>query len=143
MCVHACTHTRVRTCAFSHVRLFVTHGLWHGRLCCPWKFPARILEWVVISYSPHLPDPGTESMSLVSPALAGRFLTSGTTWEAIMSVSLIELVEVISRKCPTFPKKKGILLTDGLLDLYISFFLVLQPADFGLASQNNQVSQFL
>ena len=131
----------VRTCALSHVQLFATQGLWHARLFCPWKFPARILQWVVISYSPHLPDPGTESMSLVSPALAGRFLTSGTIWEAIMSVSLIQSVEVISRKCLTFPKKEEILLTDGLL--YISFFLVLQPEDFGLASQNNQVSQFL
>ena len=46
-------------------------------------FQARTLEWIVVSYSPHLPDPGIESMSLVSPALAGRFLTSGTTWEAI------------------------------------------------------------
>ena len=27
----------------------------------------------------HLPDPGTESMS---PALAGRFLTTSTIWEA-------------------------------------------------------------
>ena len=60
-----------------------------------------------------------------------------------MSVSLIQLVEVISRKSLTFPKKEGILLTDGLLDLHISFFLVLQPGGFELASQNNQVSQFL
>ena len=29
-----------------------------------------------------LPDPGTEPRSLKSPALAGRFLTPGATWEA-------------------------------------------------------------
>ena len=34
---------------------------------------ARILEWVVISFSRDLPDPGIE---LMSPALAGRFLTT-------------------------------------------------------------------
>ena len=33
----------------------------------------RILEWVAISFSGDLPDPGIESTSLVSPVLAGRF----------------------------------------------------------------------
>ena len=32
-----------------------------------------------------LPDPGIESASLVSPALAGGFFTSSTTWEAPIS----------------------------------------------------------
>ena len=31
----------------------------------------------------HLPNPGSESMSLMSPALAGGFFTSSTTWEAL------------------------------------------------------------
>ena len=30
-----------------------------------------------------LPNPGIEPMSLVSPALAGRFFTTGATWEAL------------------------------------------------------------
>ena len=30
----------------------------------------------------HLPDPGIEPTSLMSPALADRFFTTGTTWEA-------------------------------------------------------------
>ena len=30
-----------------------------------------------------LPNPGIEPVSLASPALAGRFFTTGTTWEAI------------------------------------------------------------
>ena len=34
---------------------------------------ARILEWVAICYSRGSPDPGTEPMSLVSPALAGGY----------------------------------------------------------------------
>ena len=29
-----------------------------------------------------LPEPGFETMSLMSPALAGRFLTTSATWEA-------------------------------------------------------------
>ena len=44
-------------------------------------FQARILEWVAISYSGDLPNPGIEPTSLVSPALAGLFTTS-TTREA-------------------------------------------------------------
>ena len=31
-----------------------------------------------------LPDPGIEPMSLKSPALAGRFFTTSTTWEEII-----------------------------------------------------------
>ena len=62
-------------CTASHVGLFVTpctvalqsplHGI----------FQARMLEWVAISY------PGIEHASLESPALAGRFFTTSTTWE--------------------------------------------------------------
>jgi len=39
-------------------------------------FQARILEWVAISFSSDLPDPGMEPMSLASPTLAGRFFTT-------------------------------------------------------------------
>ena len=35
----------------------------------------RILEWVAISSPERLPDPGIEPVSLMSPALAGRFFT--------------------------------------------------------------------
>ena len=43
---------------------------------------ARILEWVAISSSGDLPDPGIEPASLTSPNLAGGFFTTSTTWEA-------------------------------------------------------------
>ena len=33
-----------------------------------------------------LPEPGTETLSLTSPALARRFFTSSTTWEAPLHV---------------------------------------------------------
>ena len=46
------------------------------RLLCPWdSLQARILEWVAISYSRDLLDPGMES-PVGSPALAGRLLTT-------------------------------------------------------------------
>ena len=43
---------------------------------------ARILEWVAVPSAGALPDPGIEPLSLMSPALAGVFFTSSTTWEA-------------------------------------------------------------
>ena len=53
-----------------------------------WKFPLsmwfpRQERWHGLPFpSPEdLPDPGMEPVSLMSPALAGRFFTS-TTWEA-------------------------------------------------------------
>ena len=42
---------------------------------------ARVLEWVAISFSRGLPDPGMEPRSLASPALAGGFFTTRATWE--------------------------------------------------------------
>ena len=35
----------------------------------------------------HLPDTGIEPMSLMSPALAGRFFTTSTTWEALQHLT--------------------------------------------------------
>ena len=67
-------------CVLSCVQLFAT----------PWTVahqpppPARILEWVAISYfrESSRPDPRIESMPLAHPALAGRFLPTSSTWEA-------------------------------------------------------------
>ena len=36
-----------------------------------------------------LPDPGMESPSLTSPALAGRFFTTSATWEAPKTLSIL------------------------------------------------------
>ena len=40
--------------------------------------------WSGLSFPPpgDLPDPGITPTSLASPALAGRFFTTGATWEA-------------------------------------------------------------
>ena len=46
-------------------------------------FQAGVLEWFDISYSRgSLSNPGIEPTSLASPALAGGFFTTSTTWEA-------------------------------------------------------------
>ena len=42
-----------------------------------------MLEWVAIPFSRYLPDPGTKLMSFASPALAGGFFITSTTWEAL------------------------------------------------------------
>ena len=39
-------------------------------------------EWVAYSPSGDLPDPGMESVSLLSPACAGGFFTPSTTWNS-------------------------------------------------------------
>ena len=43
---------------------------------------SRILEWVAMPSSRDLPKPGIELLSLMSPALAGGFVTTSATWEA-------------------------------------------------------------
>ena len=56
-------------------------------------FQARILEWVAISYTWNIPGTYQEHtwvcsppryQTHVSPALAGRFLTTSTTWKACL-----------------------------------------------------------
>ena len=43
---------------------------------------ARTLEWVAMPPSTDLSNPGIKLVSLMSPALAGRFFTTNATWEA-------------------------------------------------------------
>ena len=46
--------------------------------------------WSGLSCPPpgDLPNPGTEPVSLVSPALAGEFFTTSTTWETQIYVQI-------------------------------------------------------
>ena len=48
---------------------------------------ARILEWVAMPSPEDLPDPGIETAFLTSPALAGGFFTTSTTWEPSLLLS--------------------------------------------------------
>ena len=43
---------------------------------------ARTLEWVACPPAGDLPDPAIKPTPLMSPALAGGFFSSNTTWEA-------------------------------------------------------------
>ena len=54
------------------------YGLQPARLFCPWDSPGKN-----IGVGCHvLFHPGIDPVSLLSPALAGRFFTTNTTWEA-------------------------------------------------------------
>ena len=48
---------------------------------------SRQKYWSGLPCSPpgDLPDPGIEPLSLLSPALAGGFLTASTLWEALLA----------------------------------------------------------
>ena len=46
---------------------------------------ARIVEWVPCPPPGDLPNTGIEPTSLMSPALAGEFFTTGATWEVLDS----------------------------------------------------------
>ena len=43
---------------------------------------ARMLQWIAMTSSVDLPNPGIEPTSLKSPLLAGSFFTTSATWEA-------------------------------------------------------------
>ena len=66
---------------FSHVQLFVTQ--WTVALQAPLSMRfSRQEYWSWLPWSPgDLPNPGIEPVSLMSPALTGRFFTTGITWE--------------------------------------------------------------
>ena len=76
--LHACVLNR-----FSHVRLCVI--LWTA--ACPAPLPmgfSRQEYWsgLLCPLPGDLPYPGIKPKSLGSPALVGRFFTTGVTWEA-------------------------------------------------------------
>ena len=61
LCVTLCTHQAPLSMGFW------MQEYWSGLPCTP---------------QGDLPDPGIEPVALTSPALAGRFFTTGATWEA-------------------------------------------------------------
>ena len=68
---------------FCHVQFFSI--LWTVALPIPLSLGFHWQEyWTGLSCPPPegLPDPGIEPVSLTSPALAGTFFTTSTTWEA-------------------------------------------------------------
>ena len=78
---HACVQNR-----FSHVQLFAT--LWTIACQAPLSVGfSRQEHWSGLPFPPpgDLPIPGIKTMSLVSPALAGRFFTTSATWTLLGS----------------------------------------------------------
>ena len=68
----------------SHIQLFVT--LWTVAHQAPLSMGFSKQEyWSGLPCPPpgDLLDPGIEPKSLVSPAVAAKFFTSGATWEAL------------------------------------------------------------
>ena len=83
----------------SHVRLFVT--LWTVALQAPLSIGfSRQEYWSGLPCpSPgDLPDPGIEPVSLTSPALAGGFFTTRTTWEAPYKLSTFVQIILCKRE---------------------------------------------
>ena len=73
--MHACMLSH-----FSHVRLFVT--LWTVACQAPLSMGfSRQEYWNELPCPPpgEIPDPGTKSISLVSPALGRKFFTTSAT----------------------------------------------------------------
>ena len=73
---------------FSHVSLFAT-------VACQAPLSlgilqARILGWVPCSLPGDLPDPGIEPTSLMSPAVASGSCTNSATWEAQLSIIVLQ-----------------------------------------------------
>ena len=82
----SCRHLQYDVCVLSHVSpvpLFVT--LWTVACHAPLSMGFSRQEWSgwLCHPSGDLPDSGIETAYLKSPALAGRFFTTSTTWEAI------------------------------------------------------------
>ena len=79
MGLHACLLSH-----FSRVQLFAT--LWIVAHQAPLSMGFSRQEYYSGLICPppgDLPDPGIQPMSLMSPALAGGFFTTSTTWEAL------------------------------------------------------------
>ena len=71
------------TQSLSCIRLFAVPWTIAHQAPLPMEF-SRQEYWTGVPFSTagDLPDSGIKPASLVSPALAGRFLTTSTTWEA-------------------------------------------------------------
>ena len=69
---------------FSRVQFFATPWNKPARLLCPWDSLGANTGVGGRALPPgDLPTPGIEPTSLAPPALGGRSLTTGTTWEAL------------------------------------------------------------
>ena len=83
---------------------------------------ARILEWFAMPAFRNLPNPEIEHASLLSPALAGGFFTTSTTWYKILSTE-IKMHNLKVENCVLFgrqswghkPRRQPLRCSEGLL----------------------------
>ena len=73
---------------FNHARIFA--ALWTVALqaLVSMKF-SRQEYWSGLPSPRNFPDPGIEPTSLMSPALAGRFFTTDSTWEDLVDITAL------------------------------------------------------
>ena len=110
VCVCVCVCVRARACAklLYLFRLFAT--LWSVARQAPLSMGfSRQEYWSGLPCPPpgDLPNPGIEPESLMSPALAGGFFTTSTTWEARGHAD--QILNCLS--CNTLENEKEVLLT--------------------------------
>ena len=76
---------------------------------------SRQESWSVLPFPTpgDLPNPGLEPESLSSPVLAGGFVTTSATWEALL---LLKVKVLVTQSCLTLFDPCG---------LYVLFFLIL------------------
>ena len=67
--------------------------------------------WSGLSFLPprDLPDPGIKLMSLMSPALAGRFFTTSATWETPLHLGLLVVYVILLLHSWEFPDSRHII----------------------------------
>ena len=80
---------------------------------------ARILEWINISFSRHLPDSGIEPVSPASPALIGRFFTAEPLGKLPAYNSQYD--QIVSRVCNCYLEVSLIEATKVLPEHFILF----------------------
>ena len=82
---------------FSRIQLFVTLWTVAHQVFMPMGFSTQeYWSGLPCLSQGDLPDPGIELMYLMSPALAGRFFTTTTTWGALGSKCLAVLKYCLS-----------------------------------------------
>ena len=89
LCLHGVCMCACMLSHLSHVQLFAT--LWTTVRQAPLSMGfSRQQQRSGLSCPPpgDLPDPGIEPASLMSPALAGAFFTTSTTWKALHRLSV-------------------------------------------------------
>lgn len=84
-------------CVLSYLR-YVQHfvTLWAIALCS-WDLGQKHWSGLPCPLSWDLHDPGVKRVSLISTALAGRFCTTGTTWEAAQVYSPCLIRNLVSQ----------------------------------------------